>query len=253
MYRDGHVGFNALLYAPFVPLVTARWSLALALWGAALAIVTATLPDVDQAIARIDHRGPTHTVWFACLVGLVAGAGTVLVAHSGQAFDVGASAGFGFGFAVGTGGILAHLAGDVVTPMGISPLAPVSRAHVTFDAFKSKNGRINRAVLLVGAVALLASLALTIGQPIGVAPAGGYPSVAPRHATSAIDAAQSRPVAVIPWTAIPGLQLVSNGNSHGIPFGESESIARCEPIARPAASAIDRLRSRFRSWNRPIA
>ncbi|ELY63933.1 metal-dependent hydrolase [Natrinema versiforme] len=163
MYRDGHAGFNALLYAPFVPTVTAAYSLETALWGAVIALAAANLPDLDQSIEQIDHRGPTHTVWFALLFGFVAGVGTVLVARSGFG-----SGSFGFGFAVGTCGILAHLAGDIVTPMGIAPFAPVSRVHVTLEWFKSKNGRINRAFLLVGSVALVASLLLAAAQPVPI-------------------------------------------------------------------------------------
>jgi len=39
-------------------------------------IVLAPLPDLDTYTDRLDHRGPTHTVWFALGVGLV----TALVA-----------------------------------------------------------------------------------------------------------------------------------------------------------------------------
>ncbi|WP_222918909.1 metal-dependent hydrolase [Natrinema sp. SYSU A 869] len=170
MYRDGHAGFNALLYAPFVPLVSASYSLEAALWGAVLALAAATLPDFDQGIPWIDHRGPTHTVWFALLFGLIAGAGTVLVARS--SFGSGGGFTFGFGFVIGTCGILAHLVGDVVTPMGISPFAPVSRAHMTLNWFKSKNEGLNRAFLLVGSAALLGALLLAIYRPVLVTPAG---------------------------------------------------------------------------------
>ncbi|QLG47774.1 metal-dependent hydrolase [Natrinema halophilum] len=165
MYQEGHSGFNALLYAPFLPLVSSYWSFELALLGALLAVGVANLPDLDQPLPRISHRGPTHTVWFAILVGSVAGFGTAIVVPSiPQAFQ--------FGFAVGTGGILAHLAGDAVTPMGITPFAPVWRGHVTLDWFKSKNSRINRAVLLVGSIALFSSLALTVAYSVLVAPIG---------------------------------------------------------------------------------
>ncbi|MFC4438626.1 MULTISPECIES: metal-dependent hydrolase [Natrialbaceae] len=158
MYRGGHAGFNALLYAPFVPLVSRYWSLEIALVGAVIAVGIANLPDIDQFLPRLPHRGPTHTVWFAALVGLLAGGGTALAARSTpQAFQ--------FGFVVGTCSVLAHLAGDVVTPMGISPFAPLSRFHVTLDWFKSRNSRINRVVLLVGLSALIASLLVTIGPP----------------------------------------------------------------------------------------
>jgi inner membrane protein len=46
--------------------------------------------------------------------------------------------------------------------MGISPFAPVSRVHLTLDWFKSKNGRINRALLAAGSVALLGAVLLAI-------------------------------------------------------------------------------------------
>lgn len=157
MYRGGHVGFNALLYAPFVPAISRYGSLELAVTGAILAVGLANLPDVDQPLPRLRHRGPTHTVWFAVLVGLLAGVGTAFVVGSTPSRFA-----FSFGFAVGTASILAHLAGDVVTPMGISPFAPLSNAHVTLDWFASKNSRINRAFLLVGSSALLASLSLTL-------------------------------------------------------------------------------------------
>lgn len=155
MYRGGHAGFNALLYAPFVPPVSYYWSLELALVGAAIAVGVANLPDVDEPLPWLRHRGPTHTIWFAVVVGLLSGVGTVLLTPATpQAFQ--------FGFVVGTAGILAHLAGDVVTPMGICPFAPLSRYHVTLNWFKSKNSRINRVVLLVGTAALGVSLLLAV-------------------------------------------------------------------------------------------
>ncbi|MFD1564186.1 metal-dependent hydrolase [Haloarchaeobius amylolyticus] len=155
MYREGHAGFNALLYAPILPVVSHVWSLELALVGALMAVGVANIPDLDQPLPRIRHRGPTHTVWFAALVGLIAGVGTELLVPA-------TPVAFAFGVVVGTGGILAHLAGDVVTPMGISPFAPLWRYHVTLEWFKSKNSRINRAFLLVGSSALFASLGLTV-------------------------------------------------------------------------------------------
>ncbi|RKD95128.1 metal-dependent hydrolase [Halopiger aswanensis] len=167
MYKDGHIGFNALLYAPFVPLVSARWSLETAVLGTVLVVGLAPLPDIDQLLPQIAHRGPTHTVWFAVLVGLFVGVGTTLLV---DATPTATASAFPFGFALGTGSVLAHLAGDIVTPMGISPFSPVSAAHVTLDLFPSKHGRINRAVLLLGSSALLVSLVLTISFSSAGAP-----------------------------------------------------------------------------------
>ncbi|WP_436345440.1 metal-dependent hydrolase [Natronorubrum sp. FCH18a] len=158
MHRGGHIGFNALLYAPFVPLVSRYWSVEVALLGAALALGVANLPDIDEFLPRLPHRGPTHTVWFAVFIGVVTGGATALVAPSTPRT-------FQFGFVVGACSVLAHLAGDVVTPMGISPFAPLSRYHVTLNWFKSRDDRINRVFLLVGLSALAASLVLTNGLP----------------------------------------------------------------------------------------
>ncbi|NKE37934.1 metal-dependent hydrolase [Natronococcus sp. JC468] len=155
MYRGGHVGLNALLYAPFLPLASHYWSPEGAVLGAGLALGLANLPDIDESISRLRHRGPTHTLWFAVLVGLLAGAGTALVLPA-------TPGALPFGFVVGTASVLAHLAGDIVTPMGISPLAPLSEVHVTLDWFESKNPRINRRLFLIGSTTLLASLAVTV-------------------------------------------------------------------------------------------
>lgn len=214
MYRGGHIGLNALLYAPFVAPIHRYGSLELAVSGAILVFGLANLPDVDQPLPRCRHRGPTHTVWFAVLVGLVTGAGMTIVGASPFAFQ--------FGFLVGTACILAHLAGDVVTPMGISPFAPLSGFHVTLDWFASKNGRINRAFFIVGSIALLASMSLAIGRSgvavptiwLAVDPETGgdarRPRPTPRHRTdrrpsdrhtsTPIAAAQSSAVAVGPCT-----------------------------------------------------
>ncbi|MFC7114387.1 metal-dependent hydrolase [Natronoarchaeum sp. GCM10025703] len=160
MYRGGHIGLNAALYALVVPTVSRHWSLEVALFGAALTVGLANIPDLDQPLPRLRHRGGTHTIWFALLVGALTG--IVMTALVGGAL---ASV---LGFAIGASSILAHLAGDVVTPMGLRPLAPLSRRHVTLDWFKSKNRRVNRTVLFVGVVLLLTSLALTSYQLSGV-------------------------------------------------------------------------------------
>ncbi|ELY96077.1 metal-dependent hydrolase [Natrialba taiwanensis] len=159
MYRGGHAGFNALLYAPFVPLVARTWSLELAILGAVIAIAVANLPDIDQPLPWLHHRGPTHTLWFAILIGIVAGIGTALVVSPTRSV-------FMFGCVVGTASILAHLAGDIVTPMGLTPLSPLTRKHVTLNWFKSKNSYINRVVLLIGTAALSISLIVTLSHSL---------------------------------------------------------------------------------------
>jgi inner membrane protein len=160
MYRGGHIGLNASLYALVVPVVSRHWSLEVALFGAVLTIGLANVPDLDQPLPRLRHRGGTHTIWFALFVGCLCA--IVMTALGDGALTL------YLGFAIGASSILAHLAGDVVTPMGLRPLAPLSRRHVTLEWFESRNRRINRTVLLVGVVLLLTSLALTSYQLSGV-------------------------------------------------------------------------------------
>ncbi len=70
MYRDGHAGFNALLYAPVLPVISAGYSLEVALWGAVLILAAATLPDFDQGFRgsttagrRTPSGSPCWSVW----------------------------------------------------------------------------------------------------------------------------------------------------------------------------------------------
>jgi len=72
----GHVGISLLLYAPLAWLLLSTGQPAVAALTGLLMIVLAPLPDLDTYTDRLDHRGPTHTVWFALGVGLV----TALVA-----------------------------------------------------------------------------------------------------------------------------------------------------------------------------
>jgi inner membrane protein len=79
------------------------------------------LPDLDSRIKpilddrfgiTIEHRGPTHSLTFAGAIGLVIGAIGLV---PGYPIVLGAAA---------LCSILGHLAGDVITPMGVRPLWP---------------------------------------------------------------------------------------------------------------------------------
>jgi len=65
MYVLGHVGISLLLYAPLAWLLLSTGQPAVAALTGLLMIVLAPLPDLDTYTDRLDHRGPTHTVWFA--------------------------------------------------------------------------------------------------------------------------------------------------------------------------------------------
>lgn len=152
MYRWGHVGAALLAYAPLGAVLTAGGDPTLAAIGFAVAVATATLPDADELGGiPLDHRGPTHTVWFV--------GGCALVTAVGGAF-VGFVVGRPATLAALLGGAVAvslvsHLLADSITPMGIRPFAPLSGWHHSFDITPAANPRANAALLCVGSAAAL--------------------------------------------------------------------------------------------------
>lgn len=151
MHRNGHYGVNLAVYAPVVFVLTALGYTTLALLGGAVVVGGAMLPDLDQRIPKVKHRGPTHTIWFALAVGVIVGlAGTVATWPQGIVVALGVGA---FGLCVGTLTIVAHILADVLTPTGVRPLAPVQDKKYTLDVVTAANPIANYA-LLVGGVAI---------------------------------------------------------------------------------------------------
>lgn len=145
MYIAGHVGAALLCYAPVAAALVSTGQSELAVVGVVVAVAVAGLPDIDHSLP-VNHRGPTHTVWFAAGVALLCGV-------------VGWGVGTVTGNAVVLGGVigsavflslLSHLLADSITPMGIRPFAPVSSWHWTFDIVPAANTRANAAFLSGG-------------------------------------------------------------------------------------------------------
>ncbi len=177
MYRPGHLGIWLLLYAPLAFILFAADRPALAVLGGAIMFVVEPIPDRDQRVPFLKHRGFSHTIGFAVLVGMVLSAvgwfagdrAFVLVGewltgngYSGIGADVASSRSavdevfFGlFWFTVGTFAILAHLIGDVLTPMGIRPLWPLSDRSFSLSLTTAKNPIANGLLLLAGTAAAI--------------------------------------------------------------------------------------------------
>lgn len=159
MYWRGHVGLGLLASAPFVGVALRTGEPGLAVIGVALAVAFATLPDVDERLP-IPHRGPTHTLVFVVAVGGLVGIASVpLFAVVGSPSPAWAPLFVG---GVTTASLGSHLAGDVITPMGIRPFRPVSAAHFTLDVTPAKNPRANLLFLAVGAITLSMTVALAV-------------------------------------------------------------------------------------------
>lgn len=183
MYRSGHVGISLLLYAP-VLIVTGVFVEALfplAILGSFLlvdpllvvvlltkftyskvlfhlsqiSISLSTVQDADRHIPGVEHRGITHTIWFAAGMGIVTGVfGTLLVVMVGA--PVFPEKGLGVLSAtvlclyIGLHAGLSHLLADVLTPSGIQPLSPWSERHFTLNAIRADNTIANLGTFFVG-------------------------------------------------------------------------------------------------------
>lgn len=132
MYRTGHYGVSLLAYAPVGLVLVLAGRSAVAVAAGAGVLWLATLPDVDHRVPGIPHRGPTHSLAFAGLVGGVFGGAALL---GGRALGVTDPTGLAILAAgVGAFGICAHLLGDVLTPAGVQlfwPVGPEFSLYVT--------------------------------------------------------------------------------------------------------------------------
>lgn len=150
MYALGHIGLSLLAFAPLGFALLRAGYVRVAASGTATAACLSTLPDVDQFVAWLPHRGPTHTVLFAVAVGVALGAVGSTYSRRRRRRDrptapVGTCLGLGGTLSVGS-----HLVGDVVTPMGIRPFVPFSDLHLTLALVASRNPQANALLFLAG-------------------------------------------------------------------------------------------------------
>lgn len=160
MYAPGHVGAALCCYAPVAAALTRGGEPVLALLGAAVAVALSTLPDADNyAVVPLDHRGPTHTVWFVG-AGTIAATGVGALAGAlvlGRPVAVAATVGVAAFVSLGS-----HLLADVITPMGIRPFYPLSAWHHSFDITPANDPRANAAILIVGVLVAVAGQAAVL-------------------------------------------------------------------------------------------
>jgi len=151
-----------LVYAPlgFALLIAGRADLAIA--GEIGVCWLAMVPDQDRRVPFVKHRGSTHTVAFALLVGAVlGGVGWIL---GGRPAAIGAGSLAAFGFAVGTLAVLAHLVGDVLTPAGIRPFWPLSGREFTLSVARADDAVANYGLFALGVFATVALLVVGTGR-----------------------------------------------------------------------------------------
>jgi inner membrane protein len=159
MYPTGHYGAALLAYAPAGYLLLV-WRPGLAVLGGAGVLALATLPDTDQRIPLVRHRGPTHSLLFLVLVaGVLAVIGWSLGGNSslGTPLELGL-----LGALVGVVGIGSHLLADMLTPAGINLFWPLPREPHSFYVTRANNTLANWALLSLG-VFVTAAVLLVAG------------------------------------------------------------------------------------------
>lgn len=73
MHKTGHIGAALLVYSPIGLVLLLSGFDELAVLGGVGMIALATLPDCDHQLPIIAHRGPTHSITFALLLGALLG------------------------------------------------------------------------------------------------------------------------------------------------------------------------------------
>lgn len=169
MERDGHLGISLLLSAPFAYILYAGEPTAILALGVTGVVFWSLLPDVDQLLP-IPHRGPTHSFVAAGIAGLVtATLAAALVATGGDGYPAfspestfhASLVAAGFGFGIGALGVVSHLLGDVITPMGIRPWWPRSSRKYSLSLVLSADIRANLALAYAGTLVLIGAISLS--------------------------------------------------------------------------------------------
>jgi membrane-bound metal-dependent hydrolase YbcI (DUF457 family) len=222
MYRLGHTGIALLVLAPLTYVLVEAHRPLLALVTALGVIGVEPLPDADFKVPFLRHRGVSHSLLAAVVVGgVIALCGWFVVGEvstalasvvtavsetvrtgattlhsttpseaSGRIADLlralADSLGqtgsqlqgldrqtvAGVGFAIGAGGVLVHLLGDIITISGIQPLLPLSKWRLSLSSLRANSTLANTGLFAVGVVAIAVVLSTTVGGA-GVAAAPG--------------------------------------------------------------------------------
>jgi inner membrane protein len=168
MYRKGHQGM-ALLFAapPSVLLILTTGNPGAGLTFTALAFTVAMLPDTDQRIPFVKHRGITHTIVFAVAVALIGG---VLLFQLVQIVlpwrDLPAVLLFGYVASALFVGLLSHLFADSLTvgsgDYAIHPFWPISDREARLGLTTASSTIWNVSLLAAGIAVQIVVYAVVI-------------------------------------------------------------------------------------------
>lgn len=161
MHREGHIGAALLAYAPVGTALALTGSEQFALLGAAAMVALSTVPDWDHRIPLVSHRGVTHTLLFAAVVG---GAGWITGLYAARVLVPGVSAAVAaYAAFLGALSIVVHVAADALTPAGVRPFWPLWGRTFSLHVTRAGNPVANYALLGLGVLATGVSLLVVAG------------------------------------------------------------------------------------------
>jgi inner membrane protein len=155
VYRRGHYGATLLIFAPVGFVLVDAGHAAMAVAGGAAMLWLAMAPDWDHRIPFVPHRGPTHSLVFALLVGAGGAAVGAGLGRAGSAASTPTLVAFGFG--VGAVAVLAHLAADALTPAGVPLFWPLSGRTYSLSLARADNTLANLGLFALGICATAAA------------------------------------------------------------------------------------------------
>jgi len=170
MYRTGHYGAALLTYAPVGVVLLLVGFEGAAVVGGMGVLALARLPDYDLQVPFVSHRGPTHTLGFALLVGLVVGGALGAIAGAGAVGETGLFPGSQtvavgtFGFLVGFLAVVSHLLADALTPAGVEPWWPVSSKNYSLRLVGADSTVGNYGLLALGV--FVSTISLLVAGPL---------------------------------------------------------------------------------------
>lgn len=151
----GHFGITLFLCAPLVAvLVTSGHRVEVPRW-VGIALFVTLFPDLDLFLPWFTHRGITHSLLVAVCLGIVVAVVTAVRWGSTPVPSTDSVRQAALGFTVGAGGIVSHLLGDLITPMGIQPFFPVGSVY-SLNLVYAKDIGANLVFLVIGVVVFCA-------------------------------------------------------------------------------------------------
>jgi len=159
MHAEGHAGITLIIFSILmIPLGWGDYQII----AIGLAVGVSSLPDIDLKYRQygIHHRGVTHSILFAFLVGL--GLGALFYSNDNHLLW------FVTGFAGGFGGIMSHLVGDILTYHAFKPLWPIKDTKISLGLCPASNKAVNEGLLAAGAVTFVVYLMISTGDLAGI-------------------------------------------------------------------------------------